>query len=202
MKINVKLSALHAVAQLAADKEIRYYMMSVRVEANADQTILTATNGTCVGMYRVVEAENEVDDKVSFLLPLDVIKMLKPAKNRLDAAVIETDDGAKGTISVIGGATVSWSAVDGKFPDIARVIPQQCSGEVAQFNPALVAKFAAANKCLGSKANLKIWHNGGSAAPITLNDTKFFGVLMPHRDPEGLTGYVAPAWTLETFSTL
>jgi DNA polymerase-3 subunit beta len=194
MKINVKLSALHAVAQLAADKEIRYYMMSVRVEANADQTILTATNGTCVGMYRVVEAENEVDDKVSFLLPLDVIKMLKPAKNRLDAAVIETDNGVTGTISVIGGATVSWSAVDGKFPDIARVIPQTCSGEVAQFDPALVAKFAAANKCLGSKNNLKIWHNGMSAAPVTLNDTKFFGVLMPYRDMEGLTGYAPPEW--------
>jgi len=202
MKINVKLSALHAVAQLAADKEIRYYMVSVRVEANATQTILAATNGTCVGMYRVVDVENEVEDKVSFLLPLDVIKMLKPAKNRLDAAVIETDDGATGTISVVGGETVAWSAVDGKFPDIARVIPQQCSGEVAQFDPALIAKFAAANKCLGSKANLKIWHNGGSAAPITLNDTKFFGVLMPYRDMTGLTSYAAPSWTFDAFSTL
>ena len=202
MKINVKLSALHAVAQLAADKEIRYYMVSVRVEANADQTILTATNGTCVGMYRNVDAENEVDDKVSFLLPLDVIKMLKHAKNGLDAAVIETDDCLKGTISVIGGATVSWSAVDGRFPDIARIIPQTCSGEVAQFDPALIAKFAAANKCLGSKANLKIWHNGTSAAPITLNDTKFFGVLMPYRDTEGLTGYAAPSWTFDAFSTI
>ena len=202
MKINVKLSALHAVAQLAADKEIRYYMVSVRVEANATQTILAATNGTCVGMYRVVDVENEVDDKVSFLLPLDVIKMLKPAKNGLDAAVIETNDGATGTISVVGGATVAWAAVDGKFPDIARVIPQTCSGEVAQFDPALIAKFAAANKCLGSRANLKIWHNGGSAAPITLNDTKFFGVLMPYRDTEGLANYAAPSWTFDAFSTL
>jgi len=202
MKINVKLSALRAISQFSADQDIRYYLNTVRVEADQNRTILTATDGHCLGIHRTLRAENEVSDKVTILLPFDVIKMLKPAKNKLDAAVIETDDGLKGTISVIGGATVSWSAVDGKFPDIARVIPQQCSGEVAQFDPALIAKFAAANKCLGSKANLKIWHNGTSAAPITLNDTKFFGVLMPYRDPEGLANYAAPSWTFDAFSTL
>ena len=199
MKINTKLSALQAVSQFAATQDVRFYLIGVRIEADADQTILTATDGHCVGMYRIVKAENEVESKISFLLPLDVIKMLKPAKNKLDAVVIETEDGSKGTIGVVGGATVAWSAVDGKFPDIARVIPLECSGVASQFDPALVAKFAAANKCLGSKTNLKIWHNGMSAAPVTLNDTKFFGVLMPYRDMEGLTGYAPPEWAKTAF---
>jgi len=199
MKINVKLSALRAISQFSADQDIRYYLNTVRIEADQNRTILTATDGHCLGIHRTLRAENEVSDKVTILLPFDVIKMLKPAKNKLDAAVIETDDGLKGTISVIGGMTIGWAAVDGKFPDIPRVIPQKCSGEVAQINPAVLAKFAAANKLFGKTWAPKIWHNGTSCAAVTLEEPDFFGCLMPYRDPEGLTGYVAPAWTLETF---
>jgi hypothetical protein len=198
MKINVKLSALRAISQFSADQDIRYYLNTVRIEADQNRTILTATDGHCLGIHRTLRAENECD-KVTILLPFDVIKMLKPAKNKLDAAVIETDDGLKGTISVVGGATIGWTAVDGKFPDIPRVIPQKCSGEVAQINPAVLAKFAAANKLFGKTWAPKIWHNGTSCAAVTLQEPDFFGCLMPYRDPEGLTGYVAPAWTLETF---
>jgi hypothetical protein len=199
MKINVKLSALRAISQFSADQDIRYYLNTVRVEADKDRTILTATDGHCMGIHRTLRAENEVSDKVTILLPLDAVKMLKPAKNKLDAAVIETDDGVKGSISVIGGATIGWTAVDGKFPDVARVIPQSCSGEPAQINPAVLAKFAAANKLFGKTWAPKIWHNGTSCAAVTLQEPDFFGCLMPYRDPEGLTGYSAPAWTLETF---
>jgi len=198
MKINVKLSALRAISQFSADQDIRYYLNTVRIEADQNRTILTATDGHCLGIHRTLRAENECD-KVTILLPFDVIKMLKPAKNKLDAAVIETDDGLKGTISVVGGMTIGWSAVDGKFPDIPRVIPQKCSGEPAQINPAVLAKFAAANKRFGKTWAPKIWHNGTSCAAVTLQEPDFFGCLMPYRDPEGLTGYVAPAWTLESF---
>lgn len=198
MKINIKLSALRAISQFSADQDIRYYLNTVRVEADKDRTILTATDGHCLGIHRTLRAENECD-KVTILIPLDAVKMLKPAKNKLDAAVIETDDCLKGTISVIGGATIGWTAVDGKFPDIARVIPQSCSGEPAQINPTLLAKFAAANKLFGKTWAPKIWHNGTSGAAVTLEEPDFFGCLMPYRDPEGLTGYSAPAWTLESF---
>ena len=198
MKINVKLSALRAISQFSADQDIRYYLNTVRVEADKDRTILTATDGHCLGIHRTLRADNECD-KVTILIPLDAVKMLKPAKNKLDAAVIETEDGLKGTISVIGGMTIGWTAVDGKFPDIARVIPQSCSGEPAQINPAVLAKFAAANKLFGKTWAPKIWHNGTSGAAVTLQEPDFFGVLMPYRDPEGLTGYAAPAWTLESF---
>ena len=198
MKINVKLSALRAISQFSADQDIRYYLNTVRIEADQNRTILTATDGHCLGIHRTLRAENECD-KVTILLPFDVIKMLKPAKNKLDAAVIETDDGLKGTISVVGGMTIGWSAVDGKFPDIPRVIPQKCSGEPAQINPAVLAKFAAATKLFGKTWAPKIWHNGTSCAAVTLQEPDFFGCLMPYRDPEGLTGYVAPAWTLESF---
>ena len=199
MKINVKLSALRAISQFSADQAIRYYLNTVRIEADQNRTILTATDGHCLGIHRTLRAENEVSDKVTILLPFDVIKMLKPAKNKLDAAVIETDDGLKGTISVVGGMTIGWAAVDGKFPDIPRVIPQKCSGEPTQINPAVLAKFAAANKLFGKTWAPKIWHNGTSCAAVTLQEPDFFGCLMPYRDPEGLTAYAAPAWTLESF---
>ena len=198
MKINVKLSALRAISQFSADQDIRFYLNTVRVEADKDHTILTATDGQCLGIHRTLRAENECD-KVTILIPLDAVKMLKPAKNKLDTAVIETEDGLKGTITVVGGMTIGWTAVDGKFPDIPRVIPQKCSGEPAQINPAVLAKFAAANKLFGKTWAPKIWHNGTSCAAVTLQEPDFFGCLMPYRDPEGLTGYAAPAWTLESF---
>jgi DNA polymerase III sliding clamp (beta) subunit (PCNA family) len=129
MKIYAPLSALHIVACFAAKQDIRYYLNSVRVEASSIQTRFTATDGHCAGMLRTAQENEGIDGAITILLPIDIVKAAKKAKNNPDALVIETVDGKTGTLAVVGGVSINWSAVDGTFPTMPRVIPAQASGE-------------------------------------------------------------------------
>ena len=205
MKIFAPLSTLHTVACFAAKEDIRYYLNSVRVEASPVQTRLTATDGHCAGMLRTAQENEDIDGAVTILLPIDIVKAAKKAKNNLDALVIETADGKTGTLSVVGGVSINWTAVDGTYPTMARVIPAQASGEPAQFNPELIAKFAQAQKIAsGSKTAFPhFWHNGTNGTAVTLCGVyshDFTGVIMPLREPkdrQAFADYRAPAWALE-----
>lgn len=70
------------------------------------------------------------------IIPADVVKTIsKKAKT----VVLESlSDGRYMLESKV------FSAVDGKFPDYRRVIPQECTGETAQFDPVLLASATAA----------------------------------------------------------
>ena len=208
MKIYAPLSALHVVACFAAKQDIRYYLNSVRVEASPIQTRFTATDGHCAGMLRTAQENEGIDGTITILLPIDIVKAAKKAKNNLDALVIETVDGKTGTLAVVGGVSINWSAVDGTFPTMSRVIPAQASGEPGQFNPELIAKFAQAQKIASSTAFPHFWYNGGNGTAVTLcgqyhND--FTGVIMPLREEKDLSKYAdyrAPAWALESVAPI
>jgi hypothetical protein len=205
MKIYAPLSALHTVACFAAKDDIRYYLNAVRVEASPVQTRFTATDGHCAGMLRTAQDNEDIDGAVAILLPIDIVKAAKKAKNNCDALVIETADGKSGTLAVVGGVSINWTAIDGNYPTMARVIPAQASGEPAQFNPELIAKFAQAQKIAsGSKTAFPhFWHNGTNGTAVTLcgqYSHDFTGVIMPLREEKDLTKYAdyrAPTWALE-----
>ena len=208
MKIYAPLSALQIVACFAAKQDIRYYLNSVRVEASPVQTRFTATDGHCAGMLRTAQENEGIDGAITILLPIDIVKAAKKAKNNLDALVIETVDGKTGTLAVVGGVSINWSAVDGTFPTMSRVIPAQASGEPGQFNPELIAKFAQAQKIASSSKTAfpHIWYNGGNGTAVTLAGNysqDFTGVIMPLREEKDLNKYAdyrAPAWALEMVS--
>lgn len=205
MKIFAPLSALHIAACFAAKDDVRYYLNAVRVEASPVQTRFTATDGHCAGMLRTAQENEGIDGAITILIPIDAIKAAKKAKNTRDALVIETADGKTGTLAVVGGVSINWTAVHGVFPEMARVIPKQASGEPAQFNPDLIAKFSQAQKIAsGSKtAYPHIWHNGNNGAAVTLcgqYSHDFTGVIMPLREEKNIEKYAdyrAPAWALE-----
>ena len=155
-------------------------------------------------MLRTAQENEGIDGAVTILLPIDIVKAAKKAKNNCDALVIETADGKTGTLSVVGGVSINWTAVDGTYPTMARVIPAQASGEPAQFNPELIAKFAQAQKIAsGSKTAFPhFWHNGGNGTAVTLcgqYSHDFTGVIMPLREEKDLAKYAdyrAPAWAI------
>ena len=208
MKIYAPLSALQIAACFAAKNDIRYYLNSVRVEASLIETRFTATDGHCAGMLRTAQENEGINGAITILLPIDIVKAAKKAKNNLDAIVIETDDGKTGTLAVIGGMSINWASIDGTFPTMARVIPAQASGESAQFNPELIAKFAQAQKLSSSSKTAfpHIWYNGGNNTAVTLAgdySQDFTGVIMPLREEKDHTKYAdyrAPAWALEMVS--
>lgn len=185
------LSALKAMSEIAPAKEIRYYLNGVYFECNKESTRLVATDGHCLGVYEASQ-ENILDSAINFIMPLDVIKLLKVVHKQCEDVTItierkhetQLDLITDGTIQVAGGPAISWKAVDGRFPDYIRVIPKETmSGETAQFDPAIVNKFVRVAKCLGlsTKNGVPIGHNGGGSALIALGDPNFIGVIMPMR---------------------
>jgi len=183
MKIYTSLSALRAVSALAARDDIRYYLNGVLIEASAHTTRLVGTNGHVMGIYDNTEQENELDGRVSFIVPAAALALLKPAKNKLDQLVIENN-----TLTVVGGASVNFTAVEGKYPDYIRVIPEKVTGETAQFNPDYVADFKKAHKLLNAKT-FHIHHNGLGGAVVDFGLANFLGVMMPLRSSVSLESY-------------
>ena len=199
MKIYTTLSALKAVNLLSADKDFRYYLNGVHVSATATMTRLTATDGHALGMYQS-DQHNESVDFVEMIISNDVIKLLKSASKNVDTVVIETEDGLTGTIGAIMGAAVSFKAIDGKYPDVQRVIPQSISGEPAQYQPYLLEKFSKASKLLGSKNGLiNVAYNGQSTALVKIDSNdRFIGLVMPVRAMcDQSEGKTIPAWARE-----
>ena len=185
------ISVLKAMSEIAPAKEIRYYLCGVYFECNQASTRLVATDGHCLGVYESNQ-ENILDSAINFILPLDVIKLLKVVHKQCEEVTVtierkhetELDLITGGTIQVAGGPAISWKAVDGRFPDYIRVLPTETmSGETAQFDPAIVNKFLKAAKFLGlsTKNGVPIGHNGHNSALIALGDPNFIGVIMPMR---------------------
>ena len=202
MKIYTTLSALKAINLLSADKDIRYYLNGVHVTATATATRLTATDGHALGIHQS-EQQNEGVDFVEMIIPNDVIKLIKSASKNVDTVVIDTEDGITGTIGAITGAAVSFKAIDGKFPDVQRVMPKTISGETAQYQPYLLEKFSKASKLLGSKNGLiNVAYNGPSTALIKIDATQdFVGLVMPLRPIyDDTEAKMVPLWAREQLS--
>jgi len=86
------------------------------------------------------------------------------------------------------------SRVDGTFPNYRRVVPQDLTGEAAQYDPIYLADFAKARKELGGDRTTSpiVRYNGGSPAVVDFawgTDFQAIGVLMPIRDRTETTYY-------------
>ena len=172
-----KLAWLKAVMLAAAIKDVRYYLNGVMVR-NGE---LAATNGH---MALLIKSESIKSDG-EYIIDNDTLKM-----------IVTAHKGIKGDnrVEVINGMTVTGKSgvqitpVDGKFPDINRVIPQETSGEIAHFNYEYLLACQKANcefldrKCV----YIKLQHNGQAGAKFESEDqeeegNKLIGVVMPVR---------------------
>ena len=185
MKITLPLSAVRAMIHTSSDGDIRYYLNGVHVIATKTHSRLESTNGHICGIFVFETDENEVEGLVDFIVPLDEIKMLKPSSAKsLDVLIIEYDAATKtGTLNVLAGMSVRFTAIDGKFPELERVTPKTAtSGAAAQYQVEYFGQFAKVAKMLTPKKmqDVKIWHNGDAVALITLSDEpRYLGLLMP-----------------------
>lgn len=170
-----KLAWLKAVSLAAAKNDVRYYLNGVMV-SNGE---LAATNGH---MALLIKSESIKSDD-EYIIDNDTLKM-----------VVTAHKGIKGDnrVEVINGMTVTGKSgvqitpVDGKFPDVNRVIPQETSCEIAHFNyEYLLACQKANGDFLGGKYPwVKLQHNGQAGAKFEADDedgNKLIGVVMPVR---------------------
>ena len=170
-----KLAWLKAVMLAAAKKDLRYYLNGVMVR-NGE---MAATNGHMVLMVKSESIKSDGE----YIIDNDTLKMLFTAHKGINGDTrIEVVD----SMTTTGSSKISITPVDGKFPDVNRVIPQEPSGEIAHFNYEYLLNCQKANcEFLGRKyAHIKLQHNGQAGAKFESEDedgNKLIGVVMPVR---------------------
>ena len=169
-----KLAWIKAVMMAAAKKDVRYYLNGVMVR-NGE---LAATNGH---MALLIKSEKIKSDG-EYIINNDTLKMIVNLYK-----VVKGDNPVEvkdGTTTGIG--RISITPVDGKFPDINRVIPQETSGEIAHFNYEYLLACQKANcefldrKCV----YIKLQHNGRDGSKFESEDedgNNLIGVVSPVR---------------------
>ena len=170
-----KLAWLKSVLFAAAKNDIRYYLNGVMVR-NGE---VAATNGH---MALIIKSESIKSDG-EYIIDHDTLKM-----------ILASHKGIKGdnSVEVVNGVAITGknkvfiTAIDGKFPDINRVIPQETSGEIAHFNYEYLLACQKANcEFFESKDVLiRLQHNGLAGAKFESEDdngNKLIGVVMPVR---------------------
>lgn len=210
------IRALKATAIAASNEETRYYLKGVNIEHTPTGPIFVATDG-----HRLIATRHDWQDATPahfapVIVPLTLIKRIK-INRKVDDATMTIDAKEDGAIAVsiyYAGATYAENAIAGTFPNWRAVMPRECDGTVAQYNPAYLESFAEAGRILeGGKCGVAVAvsYNGGSPALVRFwHDDKpvqSFGVLMPLRtnpvmeSPPSWTGYVKPDAKPETPAT-
>jgi DNA polymerase III sliding clamp (beta) subunit (PCNA family) len=182
MENTINIEVIRAMLPLAAKKDVRQYLNGVFVEFQADKTIYVATNGHVLGLYtEAVENENIFD----IIIPGDVVKQLKPKPGtaKWGDLIFNPETNTARITNPGAGQDFGFAPLDGKFPDVSKVIPSSTSGEVAQFDAELLCLFAQVNKSFGAKSpgRFKLGHNGNAGALVHLSREEFTGVIMPFR---------------------
>lgn len=168
--------ALFCAAALCTGKEqTRPYLHGVYIQpATGGGLLLTATDGHI--LFHGHDPNGSAPRAA----------IIVPDKGKLPAPWAKggtlTIDLAQGIMRhTTGGLTTGCREDGGTFPYYPNVIPREFSGEVAQFNPALVARFGEIAGILGKGTLPAIRHNGLSAALVTFPRRDCFGVMMPMR---------------------
>ena len=170
-----KLAWLKAVSLAAGKKDVRYCLNGVMVRDGE----IAATN---YHMALIIKSESIKSDG-EYIIDNDTLKMIvtshKGIKGYIHVAVVNS-------MTITGKNKISITPVDGKFPNINRVIPQETSGEIAHFNAEYLLACQKANgEFLDHKYPwIKLQHNGQDGAKFESEDedgNRLIGVVMPVR---------------------
>ena len=180
MEIIIPISYIKCALVTAAAKDVRYYLDGLAILPHKTGAILASAGGHRLTMLHIPGPFGLPEGGA--ILPRDfcerIAKFKYPRKDLQETFTIEAGR-VRATLAGMDAALVG-----GRFPDVARVVPKECSGEVSQFDPRYLGDLAKQAMALGAGAtNVYIHHNGKtSAARITMGGhPEFLGVLMPVR---------------------
>jgi len=205
MKITLSRDGMRAALLFAAEKDIRYYLCGVLVEATKSTTRVTATNGHICAAHQSKQ-ENEIDEgehSFSIIIPREVVKLIgKVSKEDSVLPLVLEPNGDDGYLirDMASAIRLGFDPIVAKFPDVAKVIPKKASGEHAQYNPLYVGLMAKAASALGSAPHdVTFRHNGeGPGLAIVSGKPEFVAVVMPMRsDADGDETTTRPLWLEE-----
>ena len=187
-KAYISLPHLKAASFAAASEETRYYLCGVSVTIDARGSTYVATDGRILFACRHELPDGEPDNTLlgSWIVPTKFCDPFKLRKRDPDVFAILTSDSAEPaprlTLTQDDNA-VTFSPIDGSFPDWRRVLPSKvkpdCGGRT--FDTRLLLTLEKAGKALGLTAF--VWApNGGNPAPVQYGDDNLaLGMIMPTR---------------------
>lgn len=193
MNFGFQRKELKAIARFSATKDIRTYLNGICVTQNERGTVIEATNGHMLGRLLVDSTPKPLARVI--IASVDVDK-LKGTKKQANEWLHFSVNGQK--IEVITpDATMTFSAVEGFYPDTDRVQPlvyMDSEVKPSHFNPEYLMAFMQASEDITGKKQIpRIIQRGEDAAVVMLPCVdEFIGVLMPVR--ENALGGTLPQW--------
>jgi DNA polymerase III subunit beta len=175
---------------IAPKKAIRYYLNGVCIQARPDAIYYIATNGHMLAAAREPYAEGDTppDTAAEYIFPREPLAKMKCGKLDLACLRIEGEE-----FSIGDDALTFGKLIDAKYPDWRSIMPRQCSGDTAHYDPHyLAAMLDCFRDCYDlQKVFLTQRMNGNSASVLVGGGFDFVGVIMPMRDG---TEFSIPDW--------
>ena len=173
--ITIETHVLKAHLIIAPKNDVRFYLNGILVDTVNRRIV--STDGHCMLVTRF--DADAIDGPVvpDFIIGRDQLSTgIKTTAKKMPTVI--TYDQATVTVgSVIG------TVIDGRFPDVARVIPTTLSGETSHYDAELVNRVSDALIMVAnspSKIKPVLFQNGTSPAIMTYQ-CDAFGVVMPMR---------------------
>lgn len=195
MGLSIEVKKLKAALVTAAKEDTRFYLNGVFVEVHAQHILLVSADGYRMSVIR--DAANVPDEAYvgkSFIIPRklveDAVKNIKFDRCVVSFTPAETmDSDVTEQIKIESpGVKLSGAAVDAKFPEWRRVLPNGPTKNITDFqvNAAYVGDFAKISTILGDKsAAITVRQGVGNGAYlVTLGCEDYVGVLMGARNSE------------------
>ena len=204
ISIQVNPQYLKSLRHIMGVKDIRYYLNGVLVQADVRGKFYVATDGHRLGVWFDAWAEGEEVQTFQVIIPGDVIKAIKPEKHGVQAVLSGADErkdehgrtvvSCDWKLDTFNGPALSFKAIDAKYVDWERIIPQTVSGQVYGVDFDYLAAF---NDCLkdcdARRYSAVVSYNGEGAAVVRPSGSQpFLGVVMPMRGRDD--EYQRPEW--------
>jgi hypothetical protein len=138
MKLTFKTSSLFAALECSAKKDLRYYLQGINIQITKPFTGMVYGTDGHILFAGQLPYEGACDVPLNLIIPTDAVK-------RLDKKAEFTELEFDGQNYLLGGAR--FVPVDGRYPDIGRVIPDIKSSTeqtAGSFNPDLLVRARAA----------------------------------------------------------
>ena len=190
--INLPITDLRAAMLFAAKQDVRYYLNGLNIVLDGTGSgQIQATDGARAIVIRLRDVPAV---SLSAIIPSALVETLLKAKGCKKATYAFLDIPANERNNrdapftlrepLISGAAVTGQTIDGVFPDMQRVVPKECSGEVSQYDWQYMADCQTAAKIMGLTGGAVVSFNGSSAAALVTISDDAFALVMPMRKGE------------------
>ena len=172
---------IKALSYMMSTNDVRYYLNGIHVKNGMMEAIDGHVAMRITSPDILLKGEDGQDE---FIISVDTIKCICSGIKVKDlSTIVYITDGMSFGNEV--------DCVKGHYPDVSRILvnPDDCSGDVGQFDPELLMKFKKAVKALypknkRNKGAFELHHNGsnmGAAVKFDNAGELVQGVIMPWR---------------------